>query len=763
MHICNEERRNVMKEVIRNNLDVFVGVEYTLKTLKQWLCYDCMSIQAWSRACKHEVSVEVRPTLCEVVGGVREVIIGVPRPCPQVDLFHLEIDFELNMETLDAVFKALVCTVKSIPRRCRLAFSHALKAALLKVVAEPRSVTQWVKLLLLPCSTLRVYRPKGRKERRFGNRKASQQKLILHALAIWGEDGGVTKLVREVLKKPKSLGKDFDKDADKEGVNRLDTNVTTCLRKLEDGHFTAVVKAINSSGAAPNNVDTRKTLEGKHPVTSPPEKPTIPLQESPLVAEEGTILSCIKSFPKGTLCGRDGCGHNTFSMPFLGKVQLSLLISKTAMKGVGKDMATYLQDFQFGVGVSGGAEAILHVVNRFVNKHHGDHSFTMLTNNHATRGEEKMSIYITMDGIPIWPIYKIICWRLSHLFDYRSSTGRPLGPLLFSLVLHQLVTKINEQCALSLLSWYFDDGTVIGDTVEKLSAGMFSVETSRPDRGVKLLGGVVSLDFEFVEGLAIKRVEKAVELMHILSKLRDPQSELLLLRSCMGIAKLPFGLHTCQPEWIREAIEIFDMGLRENIVVYGGSFFGDLQWRLSSLPIRYVGFGLYSASEASQYAFIASRVQSWDLQDHILRDNGVTLPDFDFSSFNNKNIAPPKSQNALASALFVYCKVNLGFKQRHDYVPDTLYDGRSTLRPADVLIFGWVKGKHACVDFTRASPLAGIWYGTFTVGQAALRAASGMVSKHDKACRDNGHAFIPFAFDTFGFLAPKVVGLLKRV
>jgi hypothetical protein len=31
--------------------------------------------------------------------------------------------------------------------------------------------------------------------------------------------------------------------------------------------------------------------------------------------------------------------------------------------------------------------------------------------------------------------------------------------------------------------------------------------------------------------------------------------------------------------------------------------------------------------------------------------------------------------------------------------------------------------------------------------------------KHKKACFDNQHAFIPFAFDTFGFLASDVVDL----
>ncbi|GJT79229.1 hypothetical protein Tco_1053571 [Tanacetum coccineum] len=35
-------------------------------------------------------------------------------------------------------------------------------------------------------------------------------------------------------------------------------------------------------------------------------------------------------------------------------------------------------------------------------------------------------------------------------------------------------------------------------------------------------------------------------------------------------------------------------------------------------------------------------------------------------------------------------------------------DGRPTLRPADVLVFGWVGRKHAYVDLTGVSPLLGL-------------------------------------------------------
>jgi hypothetical protein len=96
---------------------------------------------------------------------------------------------------------------------------------------------------------------------------------------------------------------------------------------------------------------------------------------------------------------------------------------------------------------------------------------------------------------------------------------------------------------------------------------------------VKLLGGVVSRDTGFIEEVAMKRVVRAVELMHLLPQLRDPQSELLLFRSRMGIAKLFFGLRTCQPTHMKGAAVLFDKRVAsgEDIMVGGGLFF----WRPS--------------------------------------------------------------------------------------------------------------------------------------------------------------------------------------
>ncbi|GKA55763.1 hypothetical protein Tco_0754835 [Tanacetum coccineum] len=69
---------------------------------------------------------------------------------------------------------------------------------------------------------------------------------------------------------------------------------------------------------------------------------------------------------------------------------------------------------------------------------------------------------------------------------------------------------------------------------------------------------------------------------------------------------------------------------------------------------------------------------------------------------------------------------------------DTIWLGTSFLTykihtMADILVFGWVGGKHACVDLIGVSPLVGLSSRGLTVGEAALKAASFKVTKHEKA------------------------------
>ncbi|GJT54578.1 hypothetical protein Tco_0989632, partial [Tanacetum coccineum] len=109
---------------------------------------------------------------------------------------------------------------------------------------------------------------------------------------------------------------------------------------------------------------------------------------------------------------------------------------------------------------------------------------------------------------------------------------------------------IKDSCKLLLHAWYLDDGTVIGDSEEvarvldiikvsgpglglelnikktkifwpscngmKLHKGLFPVDIRRPSSGLKLLGGAISRDADFISGLAIRTAANVVDLMGLL-------------------------------------------------------------------------------------------------------------------------------------------------------------------------------------------------------------------------------------------------------
>jgi len=166
-------------------------------------------------------------------------------------------------------------------------------------------------------------------------------------------------------------------------------------------------KVLSSSGVAPFGKDTLRVLVAKHPTVPPPTLPDTLLSEPSLVTDVDNVSGCIKSFPKGTSCGRDGlraqhlldafCGEGSVIADGLLKAITTMvnfclkgrcpkvlaafvasapltpllkpdngirpiavgeiwrrLVSKVALRGVGKDMAKYLGDFQYGVGISNG-------------------------------------------------------------------------------------------------------------------------------------------------------------------------------------------------------------------------------------------------------------------------------------------------------------------------------------------------------------------------------------------------------------------------
>ncbi|KAD3068125.1 hypothetical protein E3N88_36005 [Mikania micrantha] len=396
-HLKTECRRLSLKGAISKDLDLFLDVAEVLRAGGKWLCGKCMVMHALSRGCKHDNEVVL---FAINSGDVEDFIVGIRKPCQVV--------------------------VDTNPRH-----PAGLGGKVLCAKASPGSVDNWVQLLLLPRCTLRVVRPSSRQERRSGNRKSLQCSNILHALTVWKDGSGFDDLVSSLLdsvEETRAPKGECRREEDKE----RDPNIKQCLRKVRDGHFTAAVKVLCSSGVAPLGDSTLKALIDKHPVVPPPSSPFNPLAQPTLVVDGECVLKCIRSFPKGTSCGRDGMraqhlldavgGDDSVtssgllasitevvnlwlggSCPkvlaeFVASAPLTpllkpdkgirpiavggiwrRLVSKVAMKKVGKEMTQYLGDYQFGVGVPNGAEAVLHSANRFLNSFHADGSLALLT------------------------------------------------------------------------------------------------------------------------------------------------------------------------------------------------------------------------------------------------------------------------------------------------------------------------------------------------------------------------------------------------
>ncbi|GJS75853.1 putative reverse transcriptase domain-containing protein [Tanacetum coccineum] len=432
-------------------------------------------------------------------------------------------------------------------------------------------------------------------------------------------------------------------NVDDEDLDLSETNIMQCKRKICDGHYIAVVRVLSSSGVAPYSDATLEDSKTKHPFQPSLSLPHIPIDHHPLIASSIVVLDRIKSFPRGTSCGRDWLRAQhlmdclsgaavAMLGEYIARVPLTLLVkpggsirpidvgiilrrlvSKVSAIMIDHSLDGYLDGLQFDVGVPGGSEAILHVVNHLIEGCGDDVDLSMLLvdfkNAFNLVDRELMLREVRLRCPAISPWVEFCYSNLARLY-YEEHTiwsyqgvqqGGPLGSLIFDLVLHPLICKIRDSFSLSLHAWYLDDDTIIGDT-------------------------------------------------------------LVLGKAILYYAHMPSRV-------FESAQRSFNAALRSSlkrIVTASGPRFGDRQWRLSTLPFSFEGLGVYSARDVLNYAFIASQLQFADLKTKLLRHTSIVAsgPIFDDAlcvfntsmetdlSSNPSEIAAPKPMKKIADIYF---------------------------------------------------------------------------------------------------------------
>ncbi|KAL5505640.1 hypothetical protein EMCRGX_G007104 [Ephydatia muelleri] len=184
--------------------------------------------------------------------------------------------------------------------------------------------------------------------------------------------------------------------------NHKSSAVQTAVSLAREGLLSKAGQVLTSSGLAPNNNTTWNLLVSEHPKGTPPTPPTAPPSAAPCLPPDFDIMASLHSFPKDTSCGPFG-------------LRIQHLIEA--------------------------AEAVLDAC--------GLHFPELLPWSSWCYGQHPA----------LWHPLGTITSEIS------VQQGDPLGPLLFCLVLQQVVSTIAEDadCASLLFhKWYIDDGVVAG-------------------------------------------------------------------------------------------------------------------------------------------------------------------------------------------------------------------------------------------------------------------------------------------------------------
>ena len=431
---------------------------------------------------------------------------------------------------------------------------------------------------------------------------------------------------------------------------------------------------------------------------------------------------------------------------------LRRLVSKVALHLISPPLPP-LPDYQFGVGTRHAAEGILHAVNRLLRGYRQAADLVIATVDikNAFNSISRVSIFdaVTEHHPSLLPWIQLLYGHQSHLY-YRDQAlvsssgvqqGCNLGPKLFDLGIKRLVESLSTSAGLLLNAWYLDDGTLIG-SYSAVSAALRLLETDGPkiglqinhskcalywpsinparivevgisshipvaNDGLTLLGGAVSLDLDYLKTVAQARFTKAAAQMARLPILHDPQLQLLLLRNCLSLPKINYTLRTLPWEEVRFVGDTYDEALASSLSDLLGVDRSQLparSCRLAGLPLRDGGLGLLTVADVSYFAFLASTVDTWMLQDHILRNfAGVAPAQFD------EALAFLRSQVPAAQVTLPTQNTPSALHSQHSLAEQYFAVKRATfarsLTGRNAVVYQSLIGEHAS-DFLLALPIA---------------------------------------------------------
>ncbi|XP_026445253.1 uncharacterized protein LOC113345800 [Papaver somniferum] len=122
-----------------------------------------------------------------------------------------------------------------------------------------------------------------------------------------------------------------------------------------------------------------------------------------------------------------------------------------------------------------------------------------------------------------------------------------------------------------------------------------------------------------------------------------------------------------------------------------------------------------------------------------------------------------KFRHDMVRDLFVDLCYKVGVAARKEAALGFSSDTKSSLKPADILVYNWKNCKDMCFDVTNVSPFSKGGNRSFTPDHAISAAITRKRNKYVDICSSSGYGFGVLVFSTLGELGDDVVVLLKRL
>jgi len=509
----------------------------------------------------------------------------------------------------------------------------------------------------------------------------------------------------QVTVRPRQRGRKAPKD----DVAKLAERVSEKLE--DGDFKGAVRLASSDSTLAPMNESTYQALLERHPSPHPDSLiPPIDdeMSSHAITVDEGEVIQAIRSFKRGSAGGPDGLrpqhlkdmisvldccqvlvpaltafvhlvlegktppsirpfffGANLTALqkkdggvrPIAVGCTLRRLVAKLAGHKIMEEMGELLAPRQLGYGVRGGAESAVHAARLYLQDLDPSKAILKLDFKNAFNSihRDKVLAAVLEHAHSLYPFLHSVYSSPSSLFwgdrILQSSEGvqqgDPLGPLMFCLCIHHMVSELQSE----LSFFYLDDGTLGGsedclchdlEVVERVGSSIGLVlNTSKteiicscPETTNTILSSlpsakVVSPSQATLLGSSIGDVASITNLLHektaMLRRMGDRLQHLsshdaiLLLRHSFALPKLLYNLRTT-PCFLSPALQEYDSHLMSIVSTITNIHFGesDPAWLQATLPVKMGGLGIRNAVQLAPSAFLASAAATSDLVHQIV-------------------------------------------------------------------------------------------------------------------------------------------------